>query len=337
MATYDPVPLPRSSEPAAVIDGIDAWIGSAPMRELVTGFGGEPPDLGPAGGLDYLERFSAEHWDFRAGRERFETDAARLDAGTEALVAEAAAALGLRGRIAPRRDRYDHMLILGGLVSSCLFRTRFAAELVAGGVRAGDISGVGGYRRFNDRDLELARLAGFTGGHYEIDAMEEGLKRGFGLDREPAIADGGDPGTDPGAAWKIAEYPLGDVRVFAVAAPSSRPGRRPDTADTCRFWADHAVSLRPGDSVLVVTSSLFVPFQHCDALTHIGLPYDCVIDTAGVDTTTLPEPQYRKDYTASTYLQEIRSAIRSMRRLHDTAIAAAPAHDASRPTGILDT
>ncbi|MGH8877265.1 MAG: hypothetical protein ACRD0P_08000, partial [Stackebrandtia sp.] len=197
MPKYDPVPLPRVTRPTSAIDGIDAWIGSEPMRDLLAGFNGELPGGGTSADLDYLEGFSASHWDFRAGRERFETDAKRFDTPKDHVIREAALALGLGGDAKPRLERYRHILVLGGLVSSCLFRTRFAAELVAGGVHADNICGVGGFRRFNDRDEALASLAGFTGGRFEVDAMEEGLKRAFAVTTVPEISQEGDPDSDP--------------------------------------------------------------------------------------------------------------------------------------------
>lgn len=290
------------------------------MRALVADFGGALPD-DPAERLAYLESFSAEHWDFRAGRERFATDAERLDPDRERFVVEAALALGLGGERRPRSDRYTHVLVLGGLLSACLLRARHAAALLADGVRADHVTGLAGFRPCNDRDREFAELTGVTGARFEIDAMEAGLERAFALRGEPDVEAGGEPGRDPHRAWRIAAYRSGDMTVSAVAAPSSEPERRrADTADTCRFWADRVADLGPGDSVLVVTSAIFVPFQHADALAFMGLPYGCEVETVGVDTTALPEARFRKEYTGGAYLQEIRSAIRSMRRLHRIAL-----------------
>ncbi|MCH7230262.1 hypothetical protein L0U85_05240 [Glycomyces sp. L485] len=333
MPNYAPVPLPRydgpDTSPTSVIAAVDEWIDSKPIRDLLGEFRGALPG-GTAANLDYLESFTAEHWDFRAGRERFETDPERLDPRRERRVIEAATALGLGGLTAPRRERYTHVLVLGGLVSSCLFRTRFAAELLANGTAADRVTGIGGFRPFGEADTDFAEISGFTGS-YEVDAMEVGLKRAFEIDGEPEIQREGDPDADPGRAWKVATYTADTATVQAVAAPSSEPGtRRADTVDTCRFWADRVAELAPGDSVLVVTSSLFVPFQHCEAVSHMGLPYECAVDTVGVDTASLPETHFRKEYTASGYLQETRSAIRSMRRLHDAVLRAEgtePSHD----------
>lgn len=320
MPEYAQVPLPPSANAEAATGGIEAWIGSEPMRDLLAEFGGALPGGGLRAELDYLEAFSLEHWDFRAGRERFETEAERFDPARERFVDEAARALGLRGGTRPRLPHYTHVLVLGGMVGSCLFRTRFAAELLAGGVTADDVTGVGGFRPFSDGESALAERAGLGDGRFEVDAMETGVKRAFGIATEPKTEEEGDPLRDPGRSWKIASYTVGPMTVRAVAAPSSEPERRrADTADTCRFWAERVAGLGPGDSVLVVTSSIYVPFQHCDAVACMGLPYGCEIDTVGVDPASLPETGFRSEYTAGDRLQEIRSAIRSMRRLHQVA------------------
>ena len=69
--------------------------------------------------------------------------------------------------------------------------------------------------------------------------------------------------------------------------------------------------------MLLVTAPIYVPFQHCDALRTLAVPYGCAIETVGVDPgladlARLPEPTL----SPGRYLQEIRSAIRSMRALH---------------------
>lgn len=328
MHGFGPVRLPhydgRAAGPHSLLADVAAWAGSEPMRRLLEPHGGALPGTGTADDLAYLEAFSAVHWDFRAGRERHETAPAPLDAEQERLVADAAIALGLGADAKPRRRHYTHVLVLGGLVASCLFRTRFAAEILADGVTADNVTGVGGFRRLGGADLEAAAVTGLPRHGFEVDAIEASLKRAFDLRGEPRVDEGGDPHAAPGRAWKVATYEAGPTVVRAVAAPSSEPGRRrADTVDTCRFWADEVVDLAPDDSVLVVTSAPYTAFQHCDAIAHMGLPYGCAVDTVGVDPAALPEPHFRKAHTASGYLQEVRSAIRSMRRLYDAAAASA--------------
>lgn len=330
MPEFAPVRLPhfdgRASGPQSLLADVAAWTGSEPMRRLLDQFGGALPGTGTAEDLAYLEAFSADHWDFRAGRERHETAPQPLDPEQERVITEAALALGLGAETRPRLRRYTHILVLGGLVASCLFRTRFAAELIADGVEARNVTGVGGFRPVSGPDLETAAKSGLPRGDFEVDAIESSLKSAFGIEGEPEVDRGGDPHREPGRAWKVATYAAGAITVRAVAAPSSEPEqRRADTVDSCRFWADRVAELAPGDSVLVVTSAPYTAFQHCDAITHMGLPYGCAVDTVGVDPATLPEPHFRKEHTASGYLQEVRSTIRSMQRLYGIAYAAAQA------------
>ncbi|MEU5156809.1 hypothetical protein [Glycomyces sp. NPDC021274] len=326
MPEFAPVRLPHydGQGPHSLLADVAAWTGSEPMHRLLALFGGSLPGTGTAEDLAYLEAFSADHWDFRAGRERHETAPEPLTPEHEHTATQAALALGLGAAATPRLAHYTHVLVLGGLVASCLFRTRFAAELLESGISAEHVTGVGGFRPLGERDLESAALSGIDCGGYEVDAIEASLKRAFNITGDPLVDEGGDPLRDPGRAWKVATYTAGPATIRAVAAPSSQPGRRrADTVDTCRFWADRVADLAPGDSVLVVTSAPYTAFQHCDAITHMGLPYGCTVDTVGVDPATLPEAHFRKHHTASGYLQEVRSAIRSMRQLYHTAHATA--------------
>jgi hypothetical protein len=330
MTGFGPVRLPhydgRADGPHAILADVAAWAASEPMRRLLEPHGGALPGTGTADDLAYLEAFSAVHWDFRAGRERHETDLRPLDPEQERFVADAAIALGLGADAKPRRSHYTHVLVLGGLVGSCLFRTRYAAEILADGVSADNVTGVGGFRPLAGPELETAVASGLPRPEFEVDAIEASLKRAFDIEGEPRVSQGGDPYTAPGRAWKVATYRAGAVAVRVVAAPSSQPDRRrADTVDTCRFWAAEVADLAPGDSVLVVTSSPYTAFQHCDAIAHMGLPYGCAVDTVGVDPAALAEPHFRKGHTAAGYLQEVRSAIRSMQRLYEAARAAAQA------------
>ena len=149
-----------------------------------------------------------------------------------------------------------------------------------------------------------------------MDALDAGVRAAFGV--SAPSEETGEEADHPHRAWSSRTYgPAGLPPVRVLAAPSSEPDRRrAHTADTQRFWAEH-VRLRAGDPVLMVTAPIYVPFQHCDALRTLAVPYGCGIDTVGVDPALatparVPEPTL----TPGRYLQEIRSAIRSMRALH---------------------
>jgi len=327
MSTFTPVPLPvcegAPGDRETVLDGVEAWVRSAPLRALVEAFGGPFPD-GPADeALARLEDFSAEHWDFRDGRERTEARRHAFEPGTAALVVDAAGALGLLPSRPPRYRDYTQVLILGGMIRACLVRTRFAAELLDGGITAGRITAVGGFRPLTGAEHATGAELGVPECRFEVDTLAVGVRLAFGAGSRYEVEEGGDPRADPNRAWRVTTYHLPDTTpAHVVAAPSSAPEtRRANTADTCRYWADEVVKLGPRDRVLVVTSTAYVPFQHADAVATIGLPYGCAVDTVGVDLTAHPDARFRQAQAPDQCLQEIRSAVRSMRRLYEAASA----------------
>ncbi|WP_308042524.1 hypothetical protein [Micromonospora sp. PLK6-60] len=303
--------------PDEIAAGIAAWIGSAPLRGLVDRFGGEWPAGELTATLAALDDFSARHWDFRRGRERPDATEPDLDAATARLVSDAAAALGLVRPVPPARPAYAHLVILGGLAHACLRRVAYAGHLLrVGPAVTGETALLGSFRPLSDLERRTLAAAGLPPCDTEVDALDLAVRRVFGTPA-PADEDGHDAG-HPHHSWSSRTYrPAGLPPVRVLAAPSSEPDRRrAHTADTQRFWAGH-VRLSPGDPVLMVTAPIYVPFQHCDALRTLALPYGCGVETVGVDpalpdVAVLPEPVL----SPGRYLQEIRSAIRSMRALH---------------------
>jgi hypothetical protein len=87
-------------------------------------------------------------------------------------------------------------------------------------------------------------------------------------------------------------------------------GIRANTADTYDAW--QASDPAPISTVLVVTSEIYVPFQHADAVRKLNAG---TIETIGVPAAHTLSDGLRQEFTPSNYLQELRSAIRSKRRL----------------------
>ncbi|MET7948914.1 hypothetical protein [Micromonospora sp. NPDC005324] len=297
---------------------IQAWVCSTPLQGLVTHFGGAWPDSDLTDVLRYLDDFSAHHWDFRGGRERPDAREPDLDPATATLVLDAAAALGLIHPVPPARSAYAHLVVLGGLAHACVRRVAYAAHLLRAGLPlSGEVAVLGSFRPLSDWERRTLADAGLPADETEVDVLDTAVRRVFEV-TAPAEQDGVDAG-HPHYSWSSRTYrPDGLPPIRVLAAPSSEPGqRRAHTADTQRFWAGH-VRLAPDDKVLMVTAPIYVPFQHCDALRTLAVPYGCAIDTVGVDPTladlaVLPE----QTLTPGRYLQEIRSAIRSMRALHN--------------------
>lgn len=319
MVSFAAVPLPACAPDFrrdAIAGEIHEWISSAPMAALVSAYGGSLPDLGTEELLAWLDTFSGEHWDFRrrGNVERDQVQAPEFAPDTARLILAAATALNLVDAAHPPQSKYDHLLVLGGLGRACLQRTEYAARLVRdGAVAVPEIAALGSFRPLTEAETALPQLAG---GGYEVDAMDAGIRDGFGFGKPVLREESGGEVTH--SSWEVRSYRepgLPDVHV--LAAPSSDPEtRRANTPDTYEFWA-RRVSLRPGDHILVVTSPIYVPFQHSDAMRMLALRYGCGIDTVGFDPARATVPLAPGATNPDRYLQEIRSGILSMRRLHD--------------------
>jgi hypothetical protein len=97
-----------------------------------------------------------------------------------------------------------------------------------------------------------------------------------------------------------------------VVAEPSRPGMRANTTDTYHAWAA-ARGPSTMERLLLVTTDLYVPYQHCDAVRVLGLGHGYGVDTVGLDPARYPD--LLVPTTTAKLLQEIRSAIRAMRAL----------------------
>jgi len=320
VTSFDPVALPAidpAQPEASVLRSIAAWLDSAPFVALVAKFGGAglTPGEPLASRLAKLDAFS-DRWDYRKGGERYVEITADLDADKEHLALAAATALGLVTPVAPRHRDYDHVLVLGGMVRACILRPQLAAELLGESVSAPAVTALGAFRELGRGEPEIVAKARLTGIETEYDAMEAGMRRAFALGAPDAEQGGDDP--NPYLSWRVRTFHDRDGRPIAVvAAPTTDPTRRANTPDTYAYWASNLAKLRPGQRVLLVTTTIYVPYQHVGAIGMLGLPYGVELDTVGVDPGNAPDEALRQDFSAQQYLQEVRSTIRGMRSLVD--------------------
>ncbi|MEK8110180.1 hypothetical protein NKG94_49450 [Micromonospora sp. M12] len=293
-----------------------------PLRDLVRRFGGNWPasDLGEAGDLGevlrFLDDFSARHWDFRGGRERPEAREPDLDPATAELVLESAAALGLIHPMPPTRPAYAHLVVLGGLAHACVRRVGYAAHLLRAGLPvSGEVAVLGSFRQLSEWERRTLADAGLPADDTEVDVLDTAVRRVFGL-ATPAEQDGVDAG-HPHHSWSSRTYrPDGLPPIRVLAAPSSEPDRR-------RAHRRHPAVLgrsRPARPGRRGADGHRADLRAVPALRRVAHPGPAVrmrhrhggVDPTLADLAVLPE----QTLTPGRYLQEIRSAIRSMRALH---------------------
>jgi hypothetical protein len=294
----EPFPLPPCEpgfqDPHEVAAAVEAWACSDAMAELVAEFNGKA-----RGDLDWLADFSAV-WDYRAGvKERFDTERIDFEPGRDARVRDLMHGLGMGGPPAPEHQQYDHILVLGGGIRVALGRTDYTARLLAAGTTTRTLTGLGSHRHRDDREFREAERLGLGPVETEADMMAEAFRKFLALG-EPTTVD------EHHRAW------AGDIHV--LAAPSTRPPLRANTADTLVGWASIVHEPKPDERVLLVTNAPYVRHQHCDAIRLLGGRYGCGIETIGYDDAATAE--WGRPLSTTELLQEVRSSILAMRNLH---------------------
>lgn len=306
---------------------VDEWLSGEPMRELVHAFGGQVSRSYGSAFAEYLEAFAAAHWDYRRGSERDTARRVVLSPKQERAALRAAKAFGMTEAKAPRRDRYDAVLMLGGMVRACLVRPRYAAQLVKEGLLAQEFVALGAFRRLSDQETTLATMLGVsTSGEYE--AMVDGVRLAFGtmLSQEPSV-DGEDVTGQPFRSWRVTTWGLtsegspglpNTATASVVAVPSSVPGqRRANTSDTYNYWANQ-IRRESSKSVLLITNPIYVVYQGCTAILNLGLQHDLDVEIVGASRQASDLGQVTQQWTAQDYLQEIRASIGALVRLRSS-------------------
>ena len=326
---FEPCVVPGQGEDPAVnvlLAEITAWVHSEPLRALVRHFGGRSPSAKLPDDLDYLDEFTAAAWDLRKRydanpRERNQIDPSAISGADEELAIAAADALGLVRPRPPKYQRYEHVVVTGGLVRANVMRPAYAAHLVRNGLVVDHIVGITGYRDLTenkdhpDRDeYELLKIFGLPRRSFEWQVMEDGLRRAFNLPEFTVELESG-PDAVGGGRFRVARAESAGRQVSLVVAPALEPHRRANTADGYRYWAEQVGHVKPGDRVLAVTTCIYVPYQHAVALQFLGLPFGCSLDTVGIDFGEVDDTLSVQQFRGAHYLLEIRSALRAYRRL----------------------
>jgi hypothetical protein len=300
---------PGGPDTAGVAASVRTWFTSPELAELVKHFGGVVP-AGPLDAvLDGVAEFSRV-WDFRGGvRERFDTARVYYDPGLDARVRALIHTLNLGGSHRPAHAAYDHVIVLGGGIRVSLGRTEYTTRLLATGVRARTLAGLGSLRHRDDREYREGIRLGLDPVETEADMMMVGLRRYLDLPG-PTRERGGDGWWH--RTWAVPRPGTGEIHVLAAA--SSRPGLRANTADTLLGWAEHIGAPVATDRLLVVTNDPYVRHQHCDAVRLLATRYGCGIETVGYDDATTRE--WGRPLSTTELLQEVRSSVLAMRNLY---------------------
>ena len=311
----------RARSPEELVDSIDHWMDSPPMRGLVDEFGGILPASGGETLAEFLDDFAGRNWDFRRGSERNLTSVVDFTERQTEVILSAAQALGLNAPRPPTLSHYDHILVLGGLVRACIARPKYVAKLIEEGMRAEHVTALGGFRPLGGDELRLAAEHGVDGTN-EFEAMAHGILNAFGDTGgfETIESTSGDGPAD----WREWRSRHSGPCIHVLAAPSSEPlVRRANTVDTYRFWV-RRMQVPEKSRVLVVTNPIYVPYQGAGATQVLGLEFGLRVETVGIDDSSADLGKDTQYFGPQQYLQEMRSAVYGMRNLRRAAASTNP-------------
>jgi hypothetical protein len=315
-------PAVGSGRVTAMKKNIGQWLNTPSLHELASAFGGDIPSGLDIDGLSkWLLTFS-DCWDFRARQKqafdgkvgegvRWLLSSDDLTDEQKRLALTAASDLGLMNNDTPARDNYDYIWVLGGAKLSCLLRARLAKQTVEAATQPPKaVVMLASARPIGDGEREATDTYA-KGAETEFDLFAAAAQKEFGVGDNFTEERYGDD--DSGnSSWIVRKYPSDAVDIFLIAAPSSEPKkRRANSADTYEFFFDR-FKAEKGAEILLVTSQIYVPYQHLEAVRTIAIPHEINLDTIGF----VPEwgGALQGMNEPSNYLQEIRSTIQAIDR-----------------------
>ena len=297
---------------------IHSFVNNESLYQLVNAFGGQYKSTNATANLKYLLRFS-DCWDYRGStRARTEHDEnARWLVGKDSFtdnqimhLKKAKKDLGLVDNATPKRNEYDYIWVLGGAKLSCLLRTKLAKKIYDGlNCRPRKLSLLGSSRPINDSERRATDTYA-QGADTEFDLFVAAHNSIFSH-CDSTVKMGKRDNTH--SSWIIMEFEDG---TSVLSAPSTDPKRRrANSLDTYLFFMKQ-YNVQPKSTILLVTSEIYVPYQHLEAFRSVVLPNNVEIETVGFPSEWGGELQGMN--SDENYLQEIRSAIQSLNRLVDS-------------------
>jgi len=302
-------------------NAIEEWLSNPELHRLVEVFGGKIPSKNKLD--DYAKWFLefSNCWDFRANQKqaydakvgegvRWMVKSENLTELQKNAALKAASSLGLRGIESPAFNSYDYIWVLGGARMSCLLRTRKALKTVNQMESAPkSLIMLASMRPIGDSEREATNT-------YAPKAETEFDLFVAAFEKEQSCCTSTeeryDDTNNPNSSWIVRKYPIEGSDAIIIAAPSSEPNvRRANSADTYQFFFEQ-FKPKQGASILLVTSQIYVPYQHMEAIRTIAIPYDIYLDTIGFPLEWNGTLQGMNE--PSNYLQEIRSTIQSFGR-----------------------
>jgi hypothetical protein len=315
------------------MSAIERYLLNHNWNHLLKRFGYQPPQTQNLGEIIIAQKiFTNETFDFRQQRERHETPDVSFSDNKHDLVIDTATALGMvEGSMPKKRDKH-RVIVLGAGGPHAFYRSLQAKK---SGVHA-DIAVLSGNITYTTKpltDLRQREDDNNTQRDSRREAYDQYLltlePRGTKKIPETTFMTAGVEsvwgGKQANGTYKIQEgYTIHEIThkgedvklyhsnneqpdIIILQAESKKPEKRTrtNTADTYESLRDF---LPPtATKLLIVTTGIFVPFQHLDAIrTFSGRE----VETIGFDT------RRTSFHTPSRYLQEMNTMVNSAHKLY---------------------
>jgi hypothetical protein len=318
-------PTAKADRITVLKNNMSEWLNKRSLSDLVKSFGGVvPDDLDLNDLVRFFDDFS-NRWDYRSiQKQAFDS---KIREGTRWLInndqlsefqkecaLKAACDLGLMNNNEPAASAYDYIWILGGAKLSCLLRARLAQHIVSDKhLKPKSVVFLASMRPITDTEFEAINTYA-PNAKTEFDLCVSSAKQHFCVS-DMYSEERYDNDVNTNCSWIIRTYNTSHFEVIVLAAPSSDPNkRRANSVDTYNFFFKNFLASEE-TSVLLITSQIYVPYQHLEALRTIALPYKIDLDTVGFPSEWGGSLQGMNE--PSNYLQEIRSTIQSIKRFLD--------------------
>lgn len=308
----------RANDPNAITGWVASWLDSPEMTELFRIFGYQLSAGSLRERLNEAEHITHDIFDFRRGGERWEAEKTTFDDTTTSITNDVIALLYREPKAAAPAELgpVDHALVLGGRINSCMLRGELLRRLLDEGLHVRHVWGLGSRRPVTAEEVDFAAAIGAHDVRDELDAMAVSLKHALGL-----------PGAVPAkrdSESEVRSLAAEPLPVTGLAAARREGEARATTSDTYRFFLESAGNLGPDDHILIVTSAIHAPFQHAQAIGELGIVTDATITSIGAHIATTSEPLVKQEWTTAEWLQEVRSAIWSMKHMYEALLTAHP-------------
>jgi hypothetical protein len=292
------IQIPDGGGAAAVRGFIEEWVSHPALRRIVEIDGGAWPQGSLEERVAKLHDFSGR-WDFRGGAsERLAIGAADLQLDTDELLVRAGQ-LGLTDSVAPVDAGYDHGIVLGGTALANIYRVQRLFELQAGGTTMAASACLTALRELGRDECAIVES------RPDIASLVEGATTEFDVMVAAVTHFGGGVAKVSRAASDnphLASARAAIDQTLVIAAPSADPSRRANTLDNYNAYLDR---VEQRQTVLVVTSSIYLPYQFFVALQALGWHRALTVEAIGFP----PEWMQGVLTGATNVLQELRSAL----------------------------